>query len=99
MLAFTVTGSLTPAAFVACAFTLTGGAGFTMSNASALALARAGRARGSGAALLGTAQFALGGSAAPMVGLWGEGTALPMGVIVAGAAVLSAACAAIAVRR
>ena len=99
MLAFTVTGSLTPAAFVACAFTLTGGAGFTMSNASALALARAGRARGSGAALLGTAQFALGGSAAPMVGLWGEGTALPMGVSVAGAAVLSAACAASAVRR
>lgn len=92
MLAFVLSGTLSTPAFIVCAFVLTGGAGLTMSNASALALARAGAARGSGSALLGTAQFALGGAAAPLVGLWGETTALPMALIVAAAALLSALC-------
>lgn len=98
MLVFVLTGTLGIPAFIACAFVLTGGAGLTMSNSSALALARAGQARGSGSALIGTAQFAFGGAAAPLVGLWGEGTALPMAVIVAGAAVLSAVLVALASR-
>ncbi|CAG7607039.1 Bicyclomycin resistance protein [Leucobacter soli] len=89
MLAFVITGTLTIASFIACAFALGCGTALTMSNSSTLALMRAGHARGSGSALLGTAQFALGGTAAPLVGLWGEGTALPMAVIIAAAAVLS----------
>lgn len=89
MLAFTLTGTLTIASFIGCAFVLTSGAAFVMSNASALALARAGKVRGSGSALIGAAQFALGGVAAPLVGLWGEHTALPMAVAVAGAAMFS----------
>ncbi len=95
MLTLVLSDALTIPGFIACAFALTGGTGLTMSNASALALARAGSARGSGSALIGTAQFALGGAAAPLVGLWGETTALPMAIIVAAAAALSAACATI----
>ncbi|MBL3700591.1 multidrug effflux MFS transporter [Leucobacter luti] len=81
--------ALTPASFIACAFTLTGGTGLIMSNASALALARAGAAKGSGSALLGASQFAVGGLASPLVGAWGEHTAVPMAVFVLGVAVLA----------
>ncbi|MFC6236225.1 MFS transporter, partial [Leucobacter soli] len=63
MLAFVITGTLTIASFIACAFALGCGTALTMSNSSTLALMRAGHARGSGSALLGTAQFALGGTA------------------------------------
>lgn len=71
---------LAPWSFIACAFAVTAGTGFTMSNASALALARSGHARGSGSALLGASQFLLGGLVSPLVGLWGEHTALPMAI-------------------
>lgn len=84
------TGSLAPASFIACAFTLTGGTGLIMSNASALALARARAAKGSGSALLGASQFAVGGLASPIVGAWGEHTALPMSIFVL--AVTALAC-------
>ena len=73
-------GALSPWTFIACAFAATAGTGFTMSNASALALGRAGHARGSGSALLGASQFLLGGLVSPLVGLWGEHTALPMAI-------------------
>ena len=90
MLLLTLTGFLTIWGFIACAFVLTGGAGVTMSNASALALAEASHARGSGAALMGSLQFALGGIVAPLVGAWGDSTAIPMGVVVFGAALVAA---------
>lgn len=86
MLAQTLLGALTVPGFIGCAFVLTAGAGATMSNASALALAEAPQARGLGAALLGSLQFGLGGVFAPLVGAWGEHTAVPMGVIVFAAA-------------
>ncbi|QIM17165.1 multidrug effflux MFS transporter [Leucobacter insecticola] len=79
---FAATDTLTIPAFIACAFTLTGGTGLVMSNASALALSFAGRARGAGSALLGAAQFSVGGLASPLVGAWGEHTAMPMAVFV-----------------
>jgi len=69
-----------------------------MSNASALALAQAKHARGLGAALLGSAQFAVAAVLAPLVGAWGEQTVTPMGVIVFAGAVATACCAAIASR-
>lgn len=95
--ALTLSDALSPAAFIACAFALTGGTGFIMSNASALALARAREARGAGSALLGAAQFAVGGLASPLVGAWGEHTALPMALFVLAVAAL-AVCGALLAR-
>lgn len=57
--------------------------GLIMPNVSALALAdHAGRA-GAASAVLGLSQFALGGAAAPLVGLAGRQAAWPMAVVVA----------------
>lgn len=98
MLAFVLTGTLGIASFIACAFVASAGTGLMLSNASALALARADYARGSGSALLGAIQFLIGGFAAPLTGLWGEGTALPMAVIMAVGAGLAACCAFVALR-
>ncbi|TFV85321.1 Bcr/CflA family efflux MFS transporter [Microbacterium sp. dk485] len=97
MTALAATGALSAALFIAYAFVITGGAGLIMSNASALALARTGpTSRGAGAALLGATQFALGGSISPIVGLWGEGTALPMAVVGTCAAAAALVCALVA---
>lgn len=85
----TLAGWLTIPLFIVCAFILSSGAGFTMSNSSALGLGVAKQARGAGAALLGAAQFACGGLASPVVGAWGEHTALPMAVFVLTAAALA----------
>lgn len=91
------TGTLSVPAFIVCAFVATGGTGLIMSNSSALALARAPRnARGSASALLGAAQFAVGGLVAPLVGLWGEHTAVPMGVCMLVTATGAAAAALVA---
>lgn len=93
MLVLVLTDALTAAGFIACAFVVTGGAGLTMSNASALALARTDTtSRGSGSALLGSTQFLIGGLASPIVGLWGEDTALPMAVVMSVAAVTASVC-------
>ena len=94
-----ITGWLRPACFIGCAVVLTAGAGFTMSNASALALARTPHMRGSGAAVLGATQFVLGGAMSPVVGAWGEDTAVPMAVIVVCAAVAAAGSRLVARRR
>lgn len=89
--ALTLTGALSSALFIVCAFALTGGTGLTMSNASALALTLAEGSRGSGSALLGASQFAVGGLASPLVGAWGEHTALPMALFVLTASALACA--------
>ncbi|MGW0708544.1 multidrug effflux MFS transporter [Streptomyces sp. NPDC002643] len=52
--------------------------GLVAANATALATARAPHAAGSASALLGALQFGLAAVVAPLVGLGGEGTALPM---------------------
>ncbi|MGW1198047.1 multidrug effflux MFS transporter [Streptomyces sp. NPDC002536] len=54
------------------------GIGLVSINAAALALERVPRAAGTGSALLGTVQSVLSAIAAPLVGLGGEHTALPM---------------------
>lgn len=87
--ALAATNTLSAVSFVACAFALTGGTGLIMSNASALALALTAGARGAGSALLGATQFTVGGLASPLVGAWGEHTALPMAVFVLAASTLS----------
>ncbi|UOR00664.1 multidrug effflux MFS transporter [Leucobacter allii] len=97
--ALTTTRALAPPSFIACAFVLSAGASLMMANASALALARSGSHRGSGSALLGAGQFAVGGVASPLVGAWGEHTALPMALVILAAALLSATAVAVSLRR
>ena len=76
------TGILSIPLFLGCAFTTMAAAGLTFGNASALGLARATTSnRGAGAALMGACQFAAGAIVTPIVGLWGEETALPMACI------------------
>ena len=78
MTVFTATGALSAAVFIPSAFVLSGGVALVMANTSAIALGRADFARGSGSALLGAAQFLGGSVVSPIVGAWGEHTALPM---------------------
>jgi len=56
--------------------------GLVAPNASAMALVNHGRNAGAASALLGTIRFLVGAAAAPLVGLAGEGTALPMAGII-----------------
>jgi MFS transporter, DHA1 family, multidrug resistance protein len=57
--------------------------GFIMPNATVLALSGAPKIAGSASALLGLMQFALGSVVAPLVGLGGTATALPMALTLA----------------
>ncbi len=66
-------GSYLPLIALAC-----GSATGIMANATTLTLARAAFAAGSGAALMGSIQFATGAVASPIGGLWGPYTAVPM---------------------
>ena len=68
-----------------------GSFGLVFGNATALALGQAGRHAGTGSAFLGFLQFALAAVVAPLVGLRGELTAVPMAI----AMVVSAALAAL----
>jgi DHA1 family bicyclomycin/chloramphenicol resistance-like MFS transporter len=74
-------GVLLPALFVVVA-----AVGVVNPNATALALADHGHRAGTASALLGVVQFLVGGLAAPLVGLGGEGSAVPMAAVVAGLA-------------
>jgi DHA1 family bicyclomycin/chloramphenicol resistance-like MFS transporter len=55
--------------------------GFVMPNATALALADHAEVAGSASALLGVNQFLVGAVVAPLVGIAGVGTAVPMAVV------------------
>ena len=57
--------------------------GFSFPNAPAVALSRHGRTAGTAAALLGSANFTVGGLIAPVVGALDNGTALPLAAIMA----------------
>ena len=58
------------------------GLGFVTPNATALALAGHARDAGSASAVLGLAQFAIGAAAAPLVGVAGPHTDLPMAIVI-----------------
>ncbi|MFG1852364.1 multidrug effflux MFS transporter [Actinomadura geliboluensis] len=80
-------------------FLVAAGQGLVLPNATALALwGRPPRVAGSASALLGVTQFALGGAAAPLAGIAGPDTAVPMAVSIAVLAVLAAAVTAGATR-
>lgn len=64
-------------------FLVTASQGLVAPNAAALALAHHQRMAGSAAAMLGASRFVLGAAAAPLVGLAGEGSALPMVLVIA----------------
>jgi DHA1 family bicyclomycin/chloramphenicol resistance-like MFS transporter len=57
--------------------------GFVMPNTTALAMAPHGGVAGSASALLGTVQFVLGATAGALVGLLGDGTAVPFAAVIA----------------
>lgn len=56
-------------------------AGLALPNTPALAMTRHGEAAGTAAALLGSVQFGVGALIAPVVGLFGSSSAVPMGVV------------------
>lgn len=65
-------------------FVMVASLGFIAPNATALALAdRDPQTAGTAAAFLGLLQLALGALIAPLVGLWGTSTALPMAMVIA----------------
>jgi MFS transporter, DHA1 family, multidrug resistance protein len=74
-------------------------AGLTFPNAPAIALTRHGDEAGTAAALLGAAQFAIGGGVAPLVGAFENGTPVPLAAIVVGTTGLAAALLLVAGRR
>ncbi|WP_344562296.1 multidrug effflux MFS transporter [Streptomyces axinellae] len=69
---------------------LMAGMGLVMPNANSLALMRTPHAAGSASALLGTTQFLVGALAAPLVGVAGEQTAVPMALVQLSAVLLAA---------
>ncbi len=65
--------------------------GLAFPNAPAIALNRHGEAAGTAAALLGASQFLVGGLVAPLVGLFANGTAVPMTAVMVGTTGLATA--------
>jgi DHA1 family bicyclomycin/chloramphenicol resistance-like MFS transporter len=63
--------------------------GFTAPNAMANALAHQGRRAGSASALLGALQFGIATVSSALVGLLGQGSALPMATVIAGCGLLA----------
>jgi len=70
-------------------FFLVSAAGLAFPNAPAIALNRHGEAAGTAAALLGAAQFMIGGFIAPLVGVLADGTPLPMAAVILGTATIA----------
>jgi DHA1 family bicyclomycin/chloramphenicol resistance-like MFS transporter len=78
MVAGTVAGVLNLYGTVACVFFYLCCQGFSFPNSSALSMAPFTREAGSASALLGAIQMALGAFASAMVGVFSDGSALPM---------------------
>ena len=99
-----VTGALAASALVVAGATGVGGllgvliplavviasAGLSLPNTPALALTRHGEAAGTAAAMLGATQFGIGSGVAPLVGLFGSTSAVPMGLVMVAVTVLAA---------
>lgn len=73
--------------------------GLALPNTPALALSRHGEAAGTAAAMLGVVQFGVGAMTAPLVGLLGTGTAVPMAAVIFGGAGTAAVLLLTVVRR
>jgi DHA1 family bicyclomycin/chloramphenicol resistance-like MFS transporter len=92
LLVLTLTGALGLPAVLVLLWSSVTSLGLVMGNATSLALARTPDGAGTGSAVLGAAQFALAAAVAPLVGLGGDDTAVPMAI----AMVATAAVAAVA---
>lgn len=66
--------------------------GFVSANAAAAAMSRAGANAGIASALIGVLQFALGAVGGGLVGVLDDGTARPMGLVIAGLSLAGLAC-------
>jgi DHA1 family bicyclomycin/chloramphenicol resistance-like MFS transporter len=77
----TALGHLPLAAMVVSLFTMVSGVAVTTPPSTSLALEHHPDVAGSASSLLGLARFAFGGVAAPLVGLAGPDTAVPLGVV------------------
>ncbi|WP_040950638.1 multidrug effflux MFS transporter [Gorillibacterium massiliense] len=64
-------------------FIVVSSVGIVSTSGTSLALQNYGRSAGSASALLGLLSYIIGGLAAPLVGLGGSGTAVPMGAVIA----------------
>ncbi|MCX5196980.1 Bcr/CflA family multidrug efflux MFS transporter [Streptomyces sp. NBC_00249] len=73
-------------------FVLMSAMGLVLPNTNAQALMRTPHAAGSASALLGTSSFLVGAVASPLVGIAGEGTAVPMAVVQLTCSLLAVAC-------
>jgi DHA1 family bicyclomycin/chloramphenicol resistance-like MFS transporter len=76
-------GGLSVWAVLAPMFVIVSSLAFVLPNATALAFADHAAVAGSASALLGVIQFLVGAIAAPLVGVAGPDTAVPMGVVMA----------------
>jgi DHA1 family bicyclomycin/chloramphenicol resistance-like MFS transporter len=76
-------GGLTVWAILAPMFVIVSSLAFVLPNATALALADHAAVAGTASALLGVIQFMIGAIAAPLVGVAGPDSAVPMGVVMA----------------
>jgi DHA1 family bicyclomycin/chloramphenicol resistance-like MFS transporter len=72
-------------------FFVVSAAGLSFPNAPAIALSRHGDIAGTAAAVLGAAQFMIGGAIAPLVGALDDGTPRPLAAIIVGTTGLAAA--------
>ena len=76
-------GSLPPAALLVPLWVFVASVGLVFPNTTALALAGHPEVAGTASALLGVLQFVIGAAAAPLAGIAGTGTAVPMGATMA----------------
>jgi DHA1 family bicyclomycin/chloramphenicol resistance-like MFS transporter len=91
LLAVVLNGSHLLLALLAPLVVVIGSFGFVAPNANALALSEHGAEAGAGSALLGSLRFAAGALVAPLVGLAGPGTAVPMVVVIVASTLLATA--------
>ncbi len=78
LLAVVLAGGIGLAGILPCLFAVVASLGFVMPNATALALGDYPHAAGSASALLGVLQFLVGAAVAPLAGVAGSGSAVPM---------------------
>ncbi len=87
LLAVVLVGGVGLAGILPCLFVVVASLGFVMPNATALALTDYPHVAGSASALLGVLQFLIGAAVAPLVGVAGSESAVPMAVAIAALAV------------
>jgi DHA1 family bicyclomycin/chloramphenicol resistance-like MFS transporter len=90
MLLNVTVGHVIPWATITLMACFMGSIGFVYANATALATTEVSHAAGTGSAVLGFLQYGMGAVTPPLVGMLGEGSAVPMGVVMFVAATLAA---------